>query len=200
MDKKLIMISLSVVIITKNEAHNIVRCLEAVRTIADEIVIVDSGSTDETAALCQLYQARFISHPFQDYMQQKNYATQQASSPYILSLDADEVVSTALLNAIQAAKQNWQYDVYVLQRLNNYCGQWIRHGGWYPDRKIRLFDRRKAAWGAGAVHERLLPQPDATIGTLTGDLLHYSYSSIAEHVARNNRYTTQIATFAFQQG
>ena len=194
------MIPLSVVIITQNEAKNICRCLDAVQGLADEIIVVDSGSTDETEALCGLYQVRFCYHPFEGFMQQKNYAVQQASNPYILALDADEVLSPELFDTIQKVKQNWVEDAYQMNRLNNYCGQWIRYCGWYPDRKIRLFDRRKASWGVAEIHEKVLVEKTASIGMLEGDLLHYSYNSIEEHVSRSNRYSTQVALAAFKRG
>lgn len=194
------MIALSVVIITKNEAENICRCLDAVQGLADEIVVVDSGSTDETEALCSLYQARFLYHPFEGYKQQKNYALAQAKYPYVLSLDADEVLSPELFQSILAAKKNWTHDAYQMNRLNNYCGQWIRYCGWYPDRKIRLFDKRKAKWGIGEIHERVVLQKEAMMAKLSGDLLHYSYNSIEEHVARSNNYSTRVAEVAFESG
>ncbi len=193
-------IKLSLVIITNNEAENIARCIESAQTVADEVVVVDSYSTDTTQAICERYQARFMQHPFEGFMQQKNYALQQARFPYILSLDADETLSPELLASIKGIKENWQHDAYAMNRLNNYCGKWIRYCGWYPDTKVRLFDKRKAQWGAGEIHEKIVLQTNATQGKLQGDLLHYTYTSISEHVERMNRYTDSMAKVAFQRG
>ncbi|NJL75725.1 MAG: glycosyltransferase family 2 protein [Saprospiraceae bacterium] len=191
---------ISVVIITKNEARNIGRCLDSVQSVADEVVVVDSYSTDDTKAICLARKVRFVEHPFYYYSAQKNYATQCATFDYILSLDADEALSETLILAIQNLKSNWSADAYTMNRLNNYCGQWIRHSGWYPDKKIRLFDRRKAQWGDTNPHERVLLQAGATLGHLSGDLLHYSYASISEHVQKMNYYTDLMAKAAFEAG
>ena len=193
-------IPLSLVIITHNEEKNIERCLNSAQSIVDEIVVVDSYSTDATRVICEAYKVRFFQHPFEGFMQQKNYALEQASHSYILSLDADEVLSPALLASIKTIKENWKYDAYAMNRLNNYCGQWIHHCGWYPDAKVRLFDKRKAKWGAGEIHEKIVLHADGTKGELSGDLLHYTYTSISEHVQRMNRYTDSMSKLAFEQG
>ncbi|MEK6565704.1 MAG: glycosyltransferase family 2 protein, partial [Bacteroidota bacterium] len=134
------MTRLSVVIITHNEEQNIARCLESIRGVADEIVVVDSFSTDKTRAICQKHGARFIRHKFEGHIEQKNFAMRQAKSPYILSLDADEALSPELRQSILDVKNNWASDGYRINRLTNYCGAWIRHCGWYPDTKLRLLD------------------------------------------------------------
>lgn len=193
-------IPLSLVIITHNEEDNIARCLRSAQSIADEIVVVDSYSNDQTQAICERYQVRFIQHPFEGFMQQKNYAVAQATHPYILSLDADEVLSPTLLASIQTTKKKWTHDAYAMNRLNNYCGKWIRHCGWYPDTKVRLFDRRKASWGAGEIHEKIVLDANSNSSKLEGDLLHYSYTSISGHVRRINSYTDRMAKATFQRG
>lgn len=193
-------IPLSLVIITHNEEKNIERCLRSAQSIADEIVVVDSYSSDQTQAICERYQVRFTQHSFEGFMQQKNYAVAQATHPYILSLDADEVLSPALFASIEEVKKNWQHDAYAMNRLNNYCGKWIRYCGWYPDTKVRLFDRRKASWGAGDIHEKIVLEGTASSAKLEGDLLHYSYTSISDHVQRMNTYTDRMAKSAFQRG
>jgi glycosyltransferase involved in cell wall biosynthesis len=193
-------ILISVTIITKNEANNIEACLEAARQVADEIIVVDSGSTDETQALAQVMGATVIEHPFEGYVKQKNVAVDAARFEHILSLDADEILSKELIASIQQTKDNWQADTYTFNRLNHYGGKPIRHGGWYPDRKIRLFDRRKARWGGGQLHEHIITQKGATIAHLEGDLLHYSYTDIADHLARMNRYTDIMAAEAAAKG
>ena len=190
--------ALSVVIITKNEAHNIERCIDSVQSIADEIVVIDSYSTDDTKLICLQKKVVFLEYPFSTYAAQKNIATNAASHDIVLSLDADEALSEALIATIQQVKKNWKSDAYSINRLNNYCGQWIRHCGWYPDKKIRLFDRRKAQWGGSNPHEQVLLHEQATTSHLSGDLLHYSYRSIGEHVQKMNHYTDLMAKAAFE--
>lgn len=189
------MVQLSVVIITFNEARNIGRCIDSVQAIADEIVVVDSFSKDETEAICQKKGVRFIQHAFEGHIEQKNWALQQATFPYILSLDADEALSPELADNIRITKQSWKYDGYCMNRRTNYCGKWIRHSGWYPDRKLRLFDRRKGHWGGFNPHDRVEMNPKTAPKWLKGDLLHYSYYSVDEHYARARKYA-QIAAQA----
>src|ERR1035437_3751774 len=132
------MIQLSVVIITYNEEYNIARCLESVKTIADDIVVIDSFSTDKTKEICESAGVRFVQHKFEGHIEQKNWAITQAKFPHILSLDADEALDGTLIKSILEVKNNWKYDGYYMNRLTNYCGKWIYHCGWYPDRKLRL--------------------------------------------------------------
>ena len=183
-------VPLSVVIITLNEEANIARCLQALGNVADEVLVVDSFSTDRTVAICQLHGARLVQNEFVGYVEQKNFATKQAKYNYVLQLDADEVLTDELRQSIWAAKQNWQHAAYSLARLTNYCGTWIRHGGWYPDRKLRLYDRRLGRWQGLLLHEHYEVQPGQTTGHLAGDALHYSYASIAQHVRQLNKFTS----------
>ena len=132
------MTNLSVVIITLNEERNIGRCLESVNDIADEIVVVDSYSTDDTEKICKLYGVRFIQHHFDGHIEQKNWAITQARYPHILSLDADEVLSLRLKASIKAVKENWEFDGYYFNRMTNYCGKWIRHSSWYPSTETEV--------------------------------------------------------------
>lgn len=187
-------ISISVAIITKNEIENIEACLAAARQVADEIVVLDSFSTDGTQAFCREQGVRVIEQDFEGYVAQKNAVVQAATFDHILSLDADEVLSETLIKSILSVKQNFQADAYRFNRLNNYCGKWIRHGGWYPDQKIRLFDRRKARWGGGRLHEHIFVDSDAKVEWLEGDLLHYTYKSISDHLQRIDNYTNIMAT------
>ncbi|MCB2407039.1 glycosyltransferase family 2 protein [Hymenobacter lucidus] len=184
---------LSVVIITFNEEANIGRCLAALGDVADEVLVVDSFSTDRTVEICQQYSAQVVQHAFEGYVEQKNYATAQARHDYVLQLDADEVLTDALRDAIRTAKGNWQHAGYSLARLTNYCGTWVRHGGWYPDRKLRLYDRRLGRWEGLLLHERFEVTPGQPTGTLAGDLLHYSYHSVEQHVSQLNRFTSIAA-------
>ena len=194
------MIKLSVVIITYNEEKNIARCLESVKDFADEIVIVDSFSKDRTREICSEYGAKVLKHHFTGHIEQKNWAFSHTSSNYILSIDADEVVSDTLRKSIIKTKQNWKHDGYYFNRLNNYCGKWIKHGGWYPDQKLRLVDRRKGRWAGINPHDKFELVPVSKKQKLDGNLLHYTYPTIPEHIKQINRYTEIIATSYFHEG
>lgn len=181
-------IQLSAVIIAYNEERNIGRCLDSLAGVADEVVVVDSFSTDATVEICRRKGARVVQQPFAGHIEQKNFALGQARFPHVLSLDADEALSDALRQSILTEKADWRHDACSMNRLTNYCGQWIRHSGWYPDRKTRLFDRRLGQWGGVNPHDRVEMRPGNTSRHLTGDLLHYSYYSVEEHVERARKY------------
>lgn len=193
-------VKLSVVIITFNEERNIVRCLDSVQDVADEIVVVDSYSTDQTVALCEARGAKVVAHEFEGHLEQKNWAITQASHPHILSLDADEALDERLKKEVLAVKSNWQFDGYSMNRLTNYCGKWVRHCGWYPDRKLRLFDSRKGRWKGVNPHDRYEMDEGASTGHLNGDLLHYSYYTIDDHIKQVNYFTTIAAKAHYEQG
>lgn len=178
------MVNLSVVIITFNEEKNIVRCLDSVKTLADEIIVVDSFSTDNTRGLCEKAAVRFIEHKFEGFTKQKQFAVAQASSDYILALDADEYLSVDLAEAIRSAKNDWRADGYSMNRLNSYAGKWIKSCGWYPDTKIRLWDRRKGNWGGGLVHETVVMEEGSKIFHLKGDLLHHAYDNASQLIQK----------------
>ncbi|GHV66715.1 beta 1,4 glucosyltransferase [Bacteroidia bacterium] len=170
---------LSVVIITLNEAKRIEKCLLSIQDVADEIVVVDAFSTDQTQAICEKLGARFIQRKWTNFGDCKRFATQMATHDTILSLDADEVVSEELKLSIQHVKANWgEADAYHFKRLNFVGDKAIRYGAWYPDCKIRLFDRRKANWTDVPVHEVIgSTTKDCVVGHLQGNLLHYSFES-----------------------
>jgi glycosyltransferase involved in cell wall biosynthesis len=192
---------LSVVIITYNEEKNIARCLDSVKKIADEIIIVDSFSADKTIEICKTYGAKVIQHKFEGHIEQKNFALEQASYNLVLSLDADEVLSDELCDSITAVKSEWKYDGYEMNRLTNYCGAWIRHCGWYPDRKIRLFDKRKGKWTGINPHDRyMLSDQNGAAGFLKGDILHYSYYSISGHIKQVDYFTEISARVLYESG
>lgn len=192
---------LSVVIITFNEEKNIERCLKSVQTVADEIVVVDSFSTDATVEICKKYKVKFLRHPFDGYIEQKNFALSQASNDYVLSLDADETLSDELHNSIVKLKnKGFLYDAYSMNRCSSFCGKWIRHGSWYPDKKIRLFNRKKGQWGGLNPHDKIEMNKASSLQHLKGDLLHYSYYSLEEVITQNNKFTTIQALAMFQQG
>jgi glycosyltransferase involved in cell wall biosynthesis len=178
---------LSVVILTFNEERNIGRCLESVRPIADDIIIIDSLSTDATESICLKFGATFIKRPWEGFSPAKNFGNAQARHDHILSLDADEAVSPELQKSIVQMKTGNPAKAYRFNRLNNFAGQWIRHGGWYPDSVTRIFDRQNSKW-VGAVHEQLDGFDRSEIKSLPGDCLHYSYYSVDELRVRSRKY------------
>jgi len=194
------MIKLSVVIITFNEEKNIARCLNSIKNLADEIIVVDTFSTDKTIEICQSFEVKIIQHKFEGYVEQKNYAVSQANYNHILSLDADEVVSETLLSSINEVKKNFNADGYTMNRLTNYSGKWIKHSGWYPDVKLRLFDRRKGKWTGLIIHEKFELYQGGTTKHLKGDLLHYSFYSINDHKKQSSKYTSLGAEAYFKMG
>lgn len=192
---------LSVVIITYNEERNIGRCLDSVKSIADDIVVLDSFSTDKTEEICKAKGARFFQHPFDGHIEQKNRAITHAKFPLVLSLDADESPDEVLRAEIQKVKSGKQCDGYTMNRLTNYCGQWIKHCGWYPDTKLRLWDSNKGSWTGMNPHDRYeLRDRNAKVKHLEGNILHYSYYSVDEHYAQADKFSTIAAKAAFTQG
>lgn len=192
---------ISAVIITLNEERNIGRCIDSLAGIADEILVIDSGSKDKTASICEQKGARFQFNKWEGYLEQKNFGNKLAQNPWILSLDADEAISEELRSSILSIRDNLSEDGYEMNRLTNYCGKWIRHCSWYPDRKLRLFHRDKFEWGGERIHEDLLKlDADASTAWLKGDLLHYSYYNISEHIAQANHFTNMTAELAVEKG
>lgn len=194
------MVKISVTIITFNEAKNIARCISSVKDIADEILVVDSYSTDETKSICQGLGVKFLENTFEGHIQQKNFALDQAEFDHVLSLDADECLDEQLKENIIQAKQDWDGDGYYFNRLTNYCGQWIRHCGWYPDKKLRLLDRRTGRWGGSNPHDIIKMNEGSKTTYLEGNILHYSYDSISAHIDQTNKFTTIAALEAFGRG
>lgn len=193
-------IKLSAVIITYNEEKNIGRCLDSVKDLADEIVVVDSYSADKTEEICRTLNVKFLQHHFEGHIEQKNYALSCAGYQHVLALDADEVLSDKLIQSIQAAKQSWQCDGYSFNRLTNYCGKWIRHSGWYPDTKLRLWDKSQGRWGGANPHDRVVMNANSRVCHLPGDLYHYSYHTIEDHIAQINRFSEIAARAAYGEG
>lgn len=193
-------VKISATIIAFNEEKKIERCLKSLQGVADEIVVVDSFSTDETEAICKRYNTVFIQHKFDGYVAQKNLALTHTSYDHILSLDADEMLSPALANAIQEVKKNWgSYQGYAFNRLNNYCGKWIKHCGWYPDRKIRLWNKQHAQWQGTDPHDKVL-LPKDKVKVLQGDLLHYAYFTVDEHLAQMHHFAQVAARAKYNEG
>jgi glycosyltransferase involved in cell wall biosynthesis len=195
------MMRISVVVITFNEEKNLARCLASVAGLADEIVVVDSASTDSTCAIAASFGARVIDHPFEGYAKQKNFATANASHDWILSLDADEELTQPLKESLLAVKARPSHIVYRMSRLTNYCGKWIKHCGWYPDYQTRFYNRTMGAWEDKKVHEfwKAANAADKT-GTLNGDLLHYSFDSVDSHRRKIEKYTELAALAAKEEG
>jgi glycosyltransferase involved in cell wall biosynthesis len=191
---------LSVVIITFNEAKNIARCLQAASRVADEMIVYDSFSTDDTCKIAEQLGAKVFQGKWQGYSASKNLANEKASHDWILSLDADEVLSNDLQQAILKLKLEG-LKTASFKRLTNYCGTWIKHGGWYPDIKLRLFNRQQMQW-QGLIHEEL-KAIDGQIITpilLQGDCLHYSYYNVEEHYKQTDKFSTLSAQSLFNKG
>lgn len=192
---------ISVVIITLNEERNIGRCLDSVMPIADEVVVVDSLSTDATEEICARYHVRFVSHAWEGYVATKNYANNLASHDLILSIDADEALSPVLADSILKIKgQAVEGKAFSMNRLMNYCGRWIHHCNWYPDTKIRVFDRRTVHWTGQKVHETLDIPKDTQIINLEGDLFHYSFYTPEEHRLQTEKFATLSAEEMVEKG
>jgi glycosyltransferase involved in cell wall biosynthesis len=178
-------------IITVNEERNIARAVESLRC-CDEILILDSGSTDRTVELAANLGARVIEAGWRGFAGQKNWAAEQASHDWILSLDADEALTEPLEAEILALKKAGpRCDGYTMPRMANYLGRWILHSGWYPDRKVRLYRRSKAKWVGDFVHESV--QVEGKVGHLESNILHFTCESLSEHVKTMDRYTTLAA-------
>ncbi len=189
---------LSVTIITKNEAEDIAAALDSVAW-ADERVVVDSCSSDATADIAARHGARVIAREWPGYVAQKNYAASAARHDWILSLDADERVTPELAREIQQALANEPSDRgFRIPRVTYHLGRWIRSTDWYPDHQLRLYDRRRARWTGRYVHEGVTV--DGSIGGLAGELQHYAYRDIAEHLSTIDHYTTLAAQQMFEDG
>lgn len=192
------MTTLAVIVITKNEAHNIQACLQSV-SFADQIVVLDSGSTDGTADLAESMGAQLSqSTGWPGFGIQKNRALALASCDWVLSIDADERVTPELQAEIKSVLNNPQFDVYNFPRLSSYCGQYMRHSGWYPDRITRLFKRGSASFSNDLVHEKLIT--GQAVGRLQAYLLHDSFHDFEAVLDKVNRYSTAGAQHLSRQG
>jgi glycosyltransferase involved in cell wall biosynthesis len=188
---------LSAVLITRNAAAVLAPCLESL-AFADEIVVVDSGSSDGTAEIARRYGARLVQKEWLGFGRQKQYAVDQARHDWVLCLDADETVSPELAASIQAALARPVSPVYRMPRRNRFLGRWLSHGEGYPDWSPRLFNRMNARWSDDLVHEKVLYA--VTPGTLQGDLMHDSSDDLTAYLERQNRYTTLAARQAYELG
>jgi glycosyltransferase involved in cell wall biosynthesis len=193
------MARLSVIIITKNEEANIRACLESVAW-ADEIVVVDSGSSDATVDICRELGAAVYLHDWKGFGVQKNCALSYASQEWVLSIDADELVTNELRTSIEAAvgQRKNEFSAYEISRLSSYCGQFMRHSGWYPDHIVRVFKRDAAHFSEDLVHERLLVK--GKIGLLDGELLHHPFDNFEAVLRKIDHYSSAGATMMQQRG
>lgn len=188
----------SATIIARDEAAQIARCIRSLRC-ADEVIVVDGGSTDATRAIAQELGASVLVRPWTGFTAQKNFAVEQARHDWILSLDADEELD----RVAQAAVREWKAAEpacagYRFARRAHYLGRWIRHSGWYPDYKLRLFDRRQGRWEGGHVHESAVVR--GPVGQMPGEILHYTCDSLEEHRRRIEFYTDLAAADLLEQG
>jgi glycosyltransferase involved in cell wall biosynthesis len=188
---------LSVIIITKNEAEHIERCLSSV-SWADEIIVLDSGSTDNTVELCEVYTDKVFVTDWPGFGVQKQRALAKAQGDWVLSIDADEIVTPELKQEITLAVHQERYSGYEIPRLSSYCGRQMRHGGWWPDHVLRLFRRECGQFTDSAVHERIVVQGE--IGQLKTPLLHDAFVNLDEVLHKVNSYSTLGAKMLYQRG
>ncbi|MEK6325247.1 MAG: glycosyltransferase family 2 protein [Acidobacteriota bacterium] len=186
-------------VITLNEEHNIAAALESLAW-ADEIIVVDSQSSDRTVEIARTFTDRVYARPWPGYSAQKNFAAEQASNDWVFSLDADERVSKELAREIQQLKRGAEPEAagYRMPRLTFYLGRWIKHSGWRPDTKLRLYHRKRARWRGDYIHETL--EVDGKVGRMSGNILHYTVRDASEHHLRMDRYTTLAAQQSYSQG
>lgn len=184
--------------ITLNEERDLPQALASLAGLADEILVVDSSSTDRTAEIARQAGARVIERAFRDFADQRNFASSQASTDWVLVIDADEALSPELRASLAAWKEREpEYAGYRMARRTNYLGGWIRHSGWYPEYSPRLHRRDRTRF-AGPIHESIVV--DGPIGTLDGDLLHYSIRTLGEHYAKQEPFTTRAAEALYARG
>lgn len=191
---------LSVVIITNNEENNIGRCLDSVKEVADEIVVLDSFSTDKTVQIAEANGAYVYRQKFTGYVAQKNKALEFAEHNYVLCLDADEVLGDELRESILRAKKGFVFKAYKMNRCANYCGEFIRHGSWYPETKVRLFDKRFLRWGGFDPHDKIIVPSTIAVCPLKGDLFHYICDTVIDHKKRNDNFSTIAARSLHKAG
>jgi glycosyltransferase involved in cell wall biosynthesis len=192
---------ISTVVITYNEERNIARCLESVKDISDEIIVVDSYSTDKTVEIAESFGAKVLLKKFEGHIEQKSWAIEQAGLDYIISLDADEALDKTLQIYISKLKLTENpYDGYIFNRLTNFCGKWIKHCGWYPDRKLRLFRKELVKVVGTNPHDKfVLPQGSRIQKVGRGDIQHFSYYSIEEHISQIQKFSNIAAESAYKR-
>jgi GT2 family glycosyltransferase len=190
------MAKISAVIITYNEEENIGKCIDSLVSVADEILIVDSYSKDKTKEECVKRNVKFIQHPFYGHVEQKNYALENAEYDYVISLDGDEYLSEELAQSILDVKESLNGDAYFFSRLSSYEGKWIRYTDWYPDRKLRLWNRNFGKWGGANPHDKVILNQKVDTKLLKGELLHKAYKNADQLVIKANQYSSVFAQSA----
>ena len=189
-------VKLSGVVITFNEEDKISKCIESLEPVCDEILIVDSFSTDKTKEICLSKKVTFVTNKFDGHIEQKNHAKSLAKYDYIISLDADEVLDDEAQKSVLKIKENWSNNGYSFNRLNNYCGKWIKYGSWYPDIKLRIWDRRSGNWGGINPHDEFILSESKKTKVLNGYILHYTADS-KEQYQNQMKYFSEIAAKAY---
>lgn len=184
-------------IITFNEERNISRCLTSLKGIVEEIVVVDSFSSDSTEKICKSFGATFVKNKFEGHIQQKNFALSLAKSPWIISLDADEALDEELRRNILKLTEDDEVHGYEMNRLTNYCGHWVKHCGWYPDTKLRLVKNGSAKWTGINPHDKLELINSKKSTHILGDILHYSYYTKEDHLKQIEFFSSIAAKELF---
>lgn len=184
---------ISAVIISLNEEKQIADCIQSLLPVADEIILVDSFSTDNTTTIAAELGAKVLTKEWEGFSATKNWGNAQAQNDYILSIDSDERLSPELQKSLLEAKTKGLSGGYKFNRLNWYIDTWIKHSGWYPDDKVRLFHRKEGQWIGDHVHETLQLKDGVVVHHLYGDLLHYTYFTIERHKSKIERYSTLAA-------
>lgn len=193
---------ISATIITYNEEENIGDCIDSLKEVADEIIVVDSFSNDATEKICKGKNVKFIQHKFEGHIQQKNFALEQATNNFVLSLDADERLSDELKKEIRDCVicHAEPFEAYIMNRLNNYCGKWIKHGVWYPDKKIRLWNKQKGKWGGSNPHDKVLMDTNTLTKTFSGNILHYTVRTPEQYKSQMEKFSTIAAQSMLHEG
>lgn len=185
--------NISAVVITYNEEKNIKLCLQTLKSVADEIIVVDSFSKDNTKTICINEGVKFIEHIFEGHIQQKNFALTQASHDFVLSLDADEYLSEELAASIKKIKEKGTYQAYSMNRLTGIGGRWIYSTDWYPDRKLRLWNKSLGKWGGYNPHDTVILDPGTPVFHLKGNLMHDGYEDYNDLMSKANQYARIFA-------
>ncbi|RED99518.1 glycosyltransferase family 2 protein [Marinoscillum furvescens] len=192
---------LSVVVITHNEELRLEACLQSVAGLSDELIVVDSFSTDDTKNIALRHGAIVFEHAYKGQVEQKQFALTKTSHQHVLALDADEQLTEELIQSIaREKKQGFPAGVYEMNRITYYAGTWIKHGGWYPDWKLRLWNKSKAKWGGRNPHDQVFPKEIKEVKRLQGHLLHYGFETIAEHKQRITNYAEIGAEALYAEG
>jgi glycosyltransferase involved in cell wall biosynthesis len=191
---------ISAIVITFNEEQQVLRCLQSLEGVADEIIVVDSFSTDTTREICERYGVRFFEHVFEGYIEQKNWALEKTTYNATLCLDADEVLSEGLRKSILKIKTEWLADGYFFTRTTFLGKRPIKHGSWYPDYKLRLFDKRKGRFGGMDPHDNVVMDTDAKVKYIKDTILHYSFETLDEFYRQSERFVALSAQAMFEKG